>query len=45
MIELTDKAAVAKALKDLKFLSTESAGYRASMAALAQIKLALAARS
>jgi len=45
VIELTDKAAVAKALKDLKFLSTESAGYRASMAALAQIKLALAARS
>jgi hypothetical protein len=44
VIELTDKAAVAKALKDLKFLSTESAGYRASMAALAQIKLALAAR-
>ena len=43
VIELTDKAAVAKALKDLKFLSTESAGYRASMAALAQIRLALAA--
>jgi hypothetical protein len=43
VIELTDKAAVAKALKDLKFLSGESAGYRASMAALAQIKLALAA--
>ena len=43
VIELTNKAAVAKALKDLKFLSTESAGYRASMAALAQIKLALAA--
>jgi len=43
VIELNDKAAVAKALKDLKFLSTESAGYRASMAALAQIQAALAA--
>ena len=36
---------MAKAVKDLKFLSTESAGCRACEAALAQIKLALAARS
>ncbi|MCW2846756.1 MAG: hypothetical protein JWR90_730 [Marmoricola sp.] len=40
--ELTDPAAVAKAVKDLAFLSTESAAYRTCAAALAQIKVALA---
>ena len=43
VVELSDSAAVAKAVKDLAFLSTESSGWRASMAALAQIKVALAA--
>ena len=43
VVELSDSTAVAKAVKDLKFLSTESSGWRASMAALARIKLALAA--
>jgi hypothetical protein len=42
VIELTSRPAVAKALKDLKFLSSESAGYRSSTAALAQINQALA---
>jgi hypothetical protein len=43
VVELTDDAAVAKAVKDLAFLSTESPAYRACRAALAQINRALAA--
>ena len=41
--ELTDKAAVDKAVKDLAFLSTESKAYAACAQALATIKKALAA--
>jgi hypothetical protein len=41
--ELTDAAAVAKAIKDLAFLSTESPAYRSCAAALALIRVALAA--
>lgn len=41
--ELTDTAAVAKTVKDLAFLSTESAAYRACQVYLAKIRLALAA--
>ena len=43
VVELTDKAAVAKTVKDLAFLSTQSPAWRACTAALARIKLALAA--
>ena len=43
VVELSDPAAVAKTVKDLAFLSTESAAWRACQAALAQIKVALAA--
>lgn len=43
VVELSDAAAVAKAVKDLAFLSTESPAWRACQAALAQIKVALAA--
>jgi hypothetical protein len=43
VVELSDDAAVAKSVKDLAFLSTESPAYRACRAALAQIRLALAA--
>jgi hypothetical protein len=41
--ELSDPAAVAKAIKDLAFLSTESPAWRTCAAALVQIKTALAA--
>lgn len=41
VIDLDDPAAKAKAVKDLRFLSTVSSGWRASTAALATIKLAL----
>jgi hypothetical protein len=44
VIELTDPAAVTKAVKDLAFLSTQSAAYRSCAASLALIKTALAAR-
>jgi hypothetical protein len=44
VIELTDPAAVTKAVKDLGFLSTQSAAYRSCAASLALIKTALAAR-
>lgn len=43
VVELSDKAAVAKSLKDLAFLSSQSPAWRACRAALAQIQLALAA--
>jgi hypothetical protein len=43
VVELTDPAAVAKTVKDLAFLSTESPAWRTCAAALAQIKTALAA--
>ena len=43
VVELSDAAAVGKTVKDLAFLSTESAAYRACAAAMAQIKVALAA--
>lgn len=43
VVELTDSAAVAKAVKDLAFLSTESPAWRTCAALLARIKLALAA--
>ena len=43
VVDLADATAVAKALKDLAFLSAESAAYRACSAALAQITAALAA--
>ncbi len=43
VVELTDKAAVAKAVKDLAFLSTQSPAYRSCVTQLARIKLALAA--
>ncbi len=43
VVELSDDAAVAKAVKDLAFLSTESPAWRACRAALAQINTALAA--
>jgi hypothetical protein len=43
VVDLTDSTAVAKAVKDLDFLSSESAAYRACSAALAQITAALAA--
>jgi hypothetical protein len=41
VIELSDAAAVAKALKDLAFLSSQSPAYRACTVALAQISSAL----
>ncbi len=41
VVELSDAKAVAKAVKDLKFLSEESPAYRASTAALTQIRAAL----
>jgi hypothetical protein len=41
--DLGDTAAVAKTVKDLAFLSTESAAYRACTVALAQIRTALTA--
>jgi hypothetical protein len=41
--ELTDPAAVTKAVQDLAFLSSESPAWRACAALLAQIKIALAA--
>jgi hypothetical protein len=44
VVELSDRKAVAKAIKDLRFLSSESAAYRASREALAQIRVALAAQ-
>jgi hypothetical protein len=43
VVELTDDAAVAKTVRDLAFLSTQSPAWQASITALAQIKLALAA--
>jgi hypothetical protein len=43
VIELTDSAAVAKSVKDLAFLSTESPAWRSCNASLALIKRALAA--
>lgn len=43
VVDLGDTAATAKAVKDLQFLSTESSGWRASQAALATIRTALAA--
>lgn len=43
VIELTDAAAVAKSVKDLAFLSTESPAWRSCAASLALIKRALAA--
>lgn len=43
VVELSDTKAVAKTVKDLRFLSTESRGYRKCSAALAQIRRALAA--
>jgi hypothetical protein len=43
VVELTDAAAVAKAVKDLAFLSTESPAYRACAVLLGQVKQALAA--
>ena len=43
VVELTDAAAIAKTLKDLTFLSSESPSYRACVALFAQIKVALAA--
>ncbi len=42
--DLDDEAAVKKAIKDLAFLSSESAAYRASAAALAKIDTALAVK-
>jgi hypothetical protein len=42
--ELTDPAAVAKAVKDLAFLSSESPAYTEATTALVQIKKALAAK-
>ncbi len=42
-IDLSDKKAVKKAVKDLDFLSEESKAYRASSSALATIRKALAA--
>jgi hypothetical protein len=44
VVELSDAAAVRKAVKDLAFLSTESRAYRKCSAALAEIRTALAAR-
>ena len=41
VVDLADKAAVAKTVKDLKFLSTESSAYKASKTALAEIRTAL----
>ena len=41
VVDLADKAAVAKAVKDLVFLSAESPAYKASKAALAEIRTAL----
>jgi hypothetical protein len=41
--ELTDAAAVARTIKDLAFLSTQSPAYRSCAAALALIRVALAA--
>jgi hypothetical protein len=41
VIEISDAAAVAKTVKDLAFLSSESPAYRACTVALAQIRLAL----
>ena len=43
VVELSDKKAVAKAVKDLAFLSSESAAYRACRKALTEIRVALAA--
>jgi hypothetical protein len=43
VIELTDPAAVAKSVKDLAFLSTESPAWRSCAASLALIKAALVA--
>jgi hypothetical protein len=40
VVELADKAAVAKTVKDLRFLSSESSGYKASKTALAEIRTA-----
>jgi hypothetical protein len=45
VVDLGDTAALAKAKKDLAFLSTESSGWRACQAALATIKAALAAKT
>ena len=45
VIDLTDTAATAKAVKDLQFLSTESSGWHASTALLALIRTALAAKT
>ena len=42
--ELGDKEAVAKAVKDLRFLSAESPAYREARKALAEIRVALAAQ-
>ena len=43
VIELTDPAAVTKAVKDLAFLSTQSPAWHSCVASLALIKTALAA--
>ncbi len=45
VVDLGDAAATTKAVKDLQFLSTESSGWRASQAALATIRAALAAKT
>jgi len=45
VVELSDAKAVAKAVKDLAFLSSESAAYKASRKALAEIRVAIAAKS
>lgn len=42
-VDIADSTAVAKAVKDLAFLSTQSSAYRASTAALVQISTALRA--
>jgi hypothetical protein len=43
VIDLADKAAMAKTVKDLSFLSTQSPAYRACTAALNQVRTALRA--
>ena len=45
VVELSDSAAVAKAVKDLAFLSTESPAWRTCAALLTRIRTALAAAS
>ena len=45
VVDLSDTAATAKAIKDLQFLSTQSSGWRACQVALATIRAALAAKT